>query len=105
MSALDHLDEAVSCLERAEAALRRARQFFPERGASALRGVIDVEIGEIRSRRHHVKAAADTERREHMSEDERRRFDEGRHDWRDEDWEDHCGRIGCAVCDARPTRL
>lgn len=34
-----------------------------------------------------------------MSEDERRRWDEGRDDWRDSEWEDHCGRSDCEFCD------
>lgn len=30
-----------------------------------------------------------------MTEDEARRFFAGRHDWREHEWEDHCGSIEC----------
>lgn len=35
---------------------------------------------------------------ESMSEDERRRWDDGRSDWRDSDWQDCCGQIDCPQC-------
>lgn len=30
-----------------------------------------------------------------MTEDERRRYLAGRHDWREHQWQDHCGLPGC----------
>jgi hypothetical protein len=30
-----------------------------------------------------------------MTEDERRRYFDGRHDWREDHWEDHCGDPDC----------
>ena len=30
-----------------------------------------------------------------MTEDERRRYFDGRHDWREQDWQDHCGNTDC----------
>lgn len=34
-----------------------------------------------------------------LSEGERMRLLAGRLDWRDEDWQDHCGDVGCPFCD------
>lgn len=31
--------------------------------------------------------------------EELRRFRDGRHDWRDSDWQDHCGLPGCELCE------
>lgn len=33
-----------------------------------------------------------------MTEDERRRWLAGRSDWREDEWQDHCGRQGCEEC-------
>ena len=33
-----------------------------------------------------------------MTEDERRRWLAGRSDWREDEWQDHCGRHGCEEC-------
>jgi hypothetical protein len=38
-------------------------------------------------------------RRPEFSESELRRFIDGRHDWRDEEWQDHCGLPGCELCE------
>ena len=34
-----------------------------------------------------------------MSEAEKSRLIHGRHDWRDDDWQDHCGDPNCEHCD------
>ena len=34
-----------------------------------------------------------------FSESELIRFTDGRHDWRDSDWQDHCGLPGCELCE------
>lgn len=33
-----------------------------------------------------------------MSEDERQRWDAGRHDWEEGHWQDHCGDPDCEHC-------
>lgn len=45
-----------------------------------------------------------------LSEGERQRLLDGRTDWRDEDWQDHCGDVDCEYChgyipDGRPNLL
>ncbi|MFB0874579.1 MULTISPECIES: hypothetical protein [unclassified Sphingobium] len=34
-----------------------------------------------------------------VSEGEWRRYLEGRHDWQDDEWQDHCGMADCPYCD------
>lgn len=34
-----------------------------------------------------------------LSESERRRLIYGRRDWREADWQDHCGEVDCSMCD------
>lgn len=37
------------------------------------------------------------------TEGELARLRDGRHDWREGDWQDHCGIPGCEQCDKEPT--
>lgn len=32
-----------------------------------------------------------------MTDAERRRYFQGRHDWRENSWQDHCGEIDCGA--------
>lgn len=34
-----------------------------------------------------------------LSEGEKSRLLEGRYDWRDDAWQDHCGELGCEHCE------
>ncbi len=34
-----------------------------------------------------------------LSENEKRRLLDGRLDWREDDWQDHCGDLECVMCD------
>lgn len=38
----------------------------------------------------------------HMDDDERRRFESGRRDWHNDDWQDHCGDLDCEQCGEPP---
>lgn len=34
-----------------------------------------------------------------LSDGERQRLLDGRADWREDDWQDHCGDLDCSFCD------
>lgn len=51
------LAAAANAIAQAEAALTRARRSFPDKGTCCIRGVIEVELADLKRSRHHILAA------------------------------------------------